>query len=102
MATRYESYASSLGVKFPSRKEQEEFGSGSTDQGNVTYEVPSIHPMFKLDLPEGVGNHTPGFTEVLGLDNCGIIFLGCQVERSTQEYYNKLKIIGFCCNRFSS
>ncbi|KAI8452106.1 hypothetical protein BY996DRAFT_7248504 [Phakopsora pachyrhizi] len=35
---------------------------GSTDFGNVSYEVPSIHPLFKIPCEEGQGNHTKGFT----------------------------------------
>ena len=30
--------------------------------GNVSYTVPSIHPMFGIPVTEGAGNHTPGFT----------------------------------------
>jgi amidohydrolase len=33
---------------------------GSTDMGNVSYEVPSIHPMIAV-APEGVSIHTPEF-----------------------------------------
>jgi len=40
-------------------------GTGSTDQGNGTYEVPGIHAFYKIDLPPGIGNHTPGFAEVI-------------------------------------
>ncbi|CAB4597941.1 unannotated protein [freshwater metagenome] len=35
---------------------------GSTDMGNVSHEVPSIHPMVSV-APSGVGIHTPGFAE---------------------------------------
>jgi amidohydrolase len=34
---------------------------GSTDMGNVSYEVPSIHPMLAV-APPGVSIHTPEFT----------------------------------------
>jgi len=37
-------------------------GGGSTDMGNVSYLVPSIHPMIKV-APEGVSLHTPEFAE---------------------------------------
>jgi metal-dependent amidase/aminoacylase/carboxypeptidase family protein len=33
---------------------------GSTDMGNVSYLVPSIHPMIKV-APDGVPIHTPDF-----------------------------------------
>jgi amidohydrolase len=35
---------------------------GSTDMGNVSHLVPSIHPMIKV-APEGVAIHTPEFAE---------------------------------------
>ena len=35
---------------------------GSTDMGNVSYVVPSIHPMIKV-APEDVAIHTPAFAE---------------------------------------
>jgi amidohydrolase len=35
---------------------------GSTDMGNVSHLVPSIHPMIKV-APEGVSIHTPEFAE---------------------------------------
>ena len=36
-------------------------GGGSTDMGNVSHLIPSIHPSFKIDTK--FGNHHPGFTE---------------------------------------
>ena len=35
---------------------------GSTDMGNVSYTVPSIHPMIKV-APDDVAIHTPVFAE---------------------------------------
>lgn len=35
--------------------------AGSTDMGNVSLEVPSIHPMLSLNCAP-IGNHQPGFT----------------------------------------
>ena len=35
---------------------------GSTDMGNVSHVVPSIHPMVSV-APSGVGIHTPGFAD---------------------------------------
>lgn len=37
-------------------------GGASTDMGNVSYVLPSIHPVFAIPTEPGVGNHTPGFT----------------------------------------
>jgi len=39
---------------------------GSTDFGNVTYELPSIHPMFSIPTEPNGGNHTPQFTKSAG------------------------------------
>jgi len=38
---------------------------GSTDMGNVSYEVPSIHPMIEV-APSGVPIHTPEFAAFAG------------------------------------
>jgi len=38
---------------------------GSTDMGNVSHVVPSIHPMIAV-APQGVAIHTPAFTEHAG------------------------------------
>lgn len=51
MSTRYK-YAFTLG----------EETSASTDFGNVTFELPSIHPGFVIPTVIGGGNHTPAFT----------------------------------------
>ena len=37
--------------------------AASTDMGNVSYKVPSIHPVFSIGNGR-VGNHTPEFTTV--------------------------------------
>ncbi|KIO34098.1 hypothetical protein M407DRAFT_240734 [Tulasnella calospora MUT 4182] len=36
---------------------------GSTDFGNVTYELPSLHPSFAIPTEPGGGNHTTLFTK---------------------------------------
>ena len=64
MALKYESYLQGLGIQFPPRATQEAYATASTDQGDVSYEVPQIHPVYRINTPEGVGNHTPGFAEV--------------------------------------
>jgi metal-dependent amidase/aminoacylase/carboxypeptidase family protein len=38
---------------------------GSTDMGNVSYAVPSIHPMIQV-APPGVPIHTPAFADFAG------------------------------------
>ena len=72
----YIQYMKTQGVDVPIGTE----ALGSTDFGDVSYEVPSLHPMFKasdqrswndpqLTLEQipgtgaGNGNHTPGFTD---------------------------------------
>jgi len=37
--------------------------SASTDFGNVSYELPSLHPGFAIPTEENGGNHTPAFTK---------------------------------------
>ena len=56
LASGYETHFRALGGDpVPER------ASGSTDMGNVSYEVPSLHPGFAI--PSEVGNHNAGFTE---------------------------------------
>jgi hypothetical protein len=64
LAKNYESYASQFGIHFPSPRDQESIATASTDQGNVTYEIPGIQAVYKIDLPKGVSNHTPEFADV--------------------------------------
>ena len=60
MADLYEKNVATLGVVMPSRAEQLTFPIGSTDMGNVSHVVPTIHPMFAIDT--AAANHTPEFT----------------------------------------
>ncbi|RDW65117.1 hypothetical protein BP6252_10768 [Coleophoma cylindrospora] len=39
---------------------------GATDQGNVSYVVPSIHPVYGIQAGVGEFNHTVGFTKASG------------------------------------
>src|SRR5919108_659462 len=59
IGARYEANAAALGrtVREPSPAQRV---VGSTDMGNVSYEVPSIHPMIQV-APAGVPIHTPAF-----------------------------------------
>jgi metal-dependent amidase/aminoacylase/carboxypeptidase family protein len=61
---RYRANATSLGrtVADPSPDRRV---VGSTDMGNVSYAVPSIHPMIRV-APPGVPIHTPAFAEYAG------------------------------------
>ncbi|XP_070579710.1 xaa-Arg dipeptidase-like [Ptychodera flava] len=56
--------AENFGVKFLSEEEVAKKSSGSSDMGNVTYEVPSIHPFYGL-ATDSV-NHSKGFTAAAG------------------------------------
>ena len=66
MAEAYRANALALGVEpfLPRDVEEGLPPGGSTDMGNVSYEVPSIHPIFKIVTE--FGNHHPGFTEAAG------------------------------------
>jgi amidohydrolase len=60
LANAYTENLQAFGIRVP-RKEQVLAGpGGSTDMGDVSYVLPSIHPMFAI--PTDAGNHTPGFT----------------------------------------
>ncbi|CAH1800017.1 unnamed protein product [Owenia fusiformis] len=63
LATTFEENAKSIGVEFEADAEKATAG-GSTDMGNVSYVVPSIHPVFYIgtDAP----NHSIGFTAAAG------------------------------------
>jgi len=56
-------HATDLGIKYPSKEVQNGIFIGSTDMGNVSYEVPSIHPMYGIQCGPGELNHTRGFTK---------------------------------------
>ncbi|XP_076078636.1 xaa-Arg dipeptidase-like [Mytilus galloprovincialis] len=61
MANAFRSNAESLGVEF----DADESASGaSTDMGNVSHIVPSIHPIYSIDTI--YGNHTKDFTTATG------------------------------------
>jgi amidohydrolase len=61
MATMYETNASTLGREFFPVKDLPPGYAGSTDMGNVSHRVPSIHPMLGV-APAGVIIHNPEFT----------------------------------------
>lgn len=42
--------------------EYDEGMSASTDFGNVTYQLPSLHPVFSIPTEPNGQNHTPAFT----------------------------------------
>ncbi|KAG0140118.1 hypothetical protein CROQUDRAFT_136864 [Cronartium quercuum f. sp. fusiforme G11] len=72
---------------------------GSTDFGNVSYEVPSIHPIYSIPTQPGQGNHTRGFTASAMTEEAhqatlksakGIAFAGWRVL-SDQSFLDKVR-----------
>ena len=61
MATFYLKNSEALGRPFPNLGEWETRPSGSTDMGNVSLAMPSIHPMVGINSLPAV-NHQPEFT----------------------------------------
>jgi amidohydrolase len=60
MAALYEHNATALGRTFPDVRAILERASGSTDMGNVSLRIPSIHPFIGIDSLPAV-NHQPEF-----------------------------------------
>jgi amidohydrolase len=60
MARLFESHASAIGRRFTPLSELPPGFAGSTDMGNVSHRVPSIHPMLSTAPPE-IAIHNPGF-----------------------------------------
>jgi amidohydrolase len=58
----YRANAEALGRTVHRRREAADTVMGSTDMGNVSYEVPSIHPMIQV-APPGTMIHTPEFAD---------------------------------------
>ncbi|MCZ2111421.1 MAG: M20 family metallopeptidase [Dehalococcoidia bacterium] len=62
MAEAYRANMAALGVDLPGKSAGlDGIGGASTDMGNISYLVPSIHPSFAI--PAMAVNHTAGFTE---------------------------------------
>ncbi|HMO53983.1 MAG TPA: hypothetical protein PJ994_05720, partial [Tepidiformaceae bacterium] len=59
MAQRYAAHMGELGMAVPKAP----WMGGSTDMGNVSYVVPTIHPMFSIPCDPMNANHTAPFTE---------------------------------------
>ncbi|MBC5823764.1 MAG: M20 family metallopeptidase [Candidatus Eremiobacteraeota bacterium] len=60
LAAAYRRNAQSLGRVFPDVEEMLNKAAGSTDMGNVSLKLPSIHPFIGIDSLPAV-NHQPGF-----------------------------------------
>jgi amidohydrolase len=68
MADLYETNATALGREFFPVKDLPAGYAGSTDMGNVSHRVPSIHPMLAV-APGGVIIHNPEFTRYAASDS---------------------------------
>ncbi len=65
LADQFQAHAETLGREFVPFEEAVKFGAGSTDMGNVSYRVPSIHPMLAV-APPNVVIHNPEFAKWAG------------------------------------
>ncbi|CAL5866127.1 uncharacterized protein PFLUO_LOCUS334 [Penicillium psychrofluorescens] len=64
LAGKYVEHMEQLGIPFaPMHEQKANMTCASTDMGNVTYAVPSIHPIFALESPNG-SIHTKAFEQV--------------------------------------
>ena len=64
LAQLYTKNAVELGVKLEDDETKTSAPTGSTDMGNVSHVVPSIHPMFYIGTM--AANHTRDFTSATG------------------------------------
>ena len=62
LADRFQAHAEALGREFVPFEEARKWGAGSTDMGNVSHRLPSIHPMLAV-APPNVVIHNPEFAE---------------------------------------
>ena len=65
LAAAFQANAETLGREFESAEERSLSGAGSTDMGNVSHRVPSIHPMLAA-APRDVVIHNPEFAKYAG------------------------------------
>ena len=65
LAQAYVEQMASLDVTLPTSGPQRQGPAASTDMGNVSYVLPSMHPFFRIE--SGGGNHTPEFTAAAAL-----------------------------------
>lgn len=70
LAKLYEANGKALGIQFP---EQPHNFSGSTDFGNVSFNVPGIHPFFYICTD--AFNHTEEYTEAAGSEKAQLFTL---------------------------
>jgi hypothetical protein len=68
LAARYEHHARRYGFCFASPDEQATYPMASTDQGNVSHEIPAFQAIYRIETPNGADNHTPEFAKVSGYE----------------------------------
>ena len=68
LAELYTRNAVELGIKLEDDEVKASSPTGSTDMGNVSHVVPSIHPMFYIGTL--AANHTRDFTTATGEYSC--------------------------------
>lgn len=68
LANCFQGMAESLGREFFPFEEAVKHGFGSTDMGNVSYRIPSIHPMLAVSPPD-VAIHSPAFEKWAGSEH---------------------------------
>ncbi|KAG1591751.1 hypothetical protein G6F48_003094 [Rhizopus delemar] len=101
MADTYAHHMEQYGIRFPSKEEQISKGGASTDMGNVSYEVPVIHPMYGIHTT--ASNHTIEFTaaaktpqahkDTITASKC-LAATGIEVLLN-EEYFNRVTIHTF-------
>ncbi|CZR56134.1 related to amidohydrolase AmhX [Phialocephala subalpina] len=62
LSTLFKDEMARIGLPMMCDLDTKEYVGGATDQGNVSYIVPSIHPIYGIKADEGFFNHTVGFT----------------------------------------
>ncbi|KAG0250756.1 hypothetical protein DFQ27_009216 [Actinomortierella ambigua] len=60
LAESFIHYMGTMGLKYASKEEQQSKLSGSTDFGNLSYEMPGIHPMFNILNLDGIDDRRMG------------------------------------------
>ena len=79
IAERYKTNAESLGRSFFPLEKIPTTGAGSTDMGNVSHRVPSIHPMISC-APPHVVIHNPEFAKYAGSETGDLLWICARRE----------------------
>ncbi|KAF8637629.1 hypothetical protein AX17_002698 [Amanita inopinata Kibby_2008] len=81
--------------------------SASTDFGNVSYELPALHPAYAIPTEPQGGNHTPAFAKAAGTEDAHkatmIVTKGLALTAlcilSNTLFFNEVRVFVFCvCN----